>query len=141
VNGRSTTRASLFDIAAGVVVALAYGVLSEPFEFTLGLLVVGFAGGWLIGSAVAYGAWSGKEHERVPSLQWAAVALSIVSWVGALALAFAISQALLPGATTPLSSRLTFGGFLDYFNGLDLTRLIHLVALALMAFMARRGAR
>jgi len=141
VNGRSTTRAIVFGAAAGIVVALAYGVLSEPFEFTLGLLVVGFAGGWLIGNAVAYGAWSGREHERVPALQWTAVALSIVSWVGALTLAFVISQALLPGATTPVASRLTLSGFLDYFSGLDLTRIIHLIALALMAFMARRGAR
>ena len=32
-------------------------------------------------------------------------------------------------------------GFLDYFVGLDLTRVIHLIALVLMSLMAWRGAR
>ena len=78
---------------------------------------------------------------RYRALQWFAVATSIVAWVAAVFLAFVISQALLPAASTPLSTRLTFDGFLDYFIGLDVTRVVHVVALALMAFMAWRGAR
>jgi len=73
-------------------------------------------------------------------LRWAAVAISVLAWVGALALAFTISQALLPQASTPLASRLTLSGFLDYFTGIDLS-FIHFIALALMSFMAWRGAR
>ncbi len=141
VNGPSTAKAVAYGIAAGLAVALVYGILSEPFEISLGLLVVGFVGGWLIGNAIAWGAWSGKEHEARRPLQWAAVAISIVVWVGALFVAFVISQALIPDASTSLASRVTPGGFADYFFGLDLIRFIHVLALALMAFMAWRGAR
>jgi hypothetical protein len=141
VNARSTTRGILFGIGAGALVVLVYAVFAEVLELTLGLLVVGFAGGWLIGNGVAYGAWSGREHEPSRALRWSAVAITMVAWVVAVFVAFVISQALIPAASTPLSSRVTLDGFLDYFNGLDVTRLVHLVALALMALMAWRGAR
>jgi hypothetical protein len=141
VNGRSTVRGIVFGVLAAIAVALAYGVLSEPFEFSLGLLVVGFAGGWLIGNSIAYGAYAGGEHDPYPPLQWAAVVISAVAWVGALVIAYVITQLLLPQASTPLTTRLSLQGFLDYFVGLDLTRFIHLIALALMTFMAHRGAR
>ena len=140
MTGRSTSRAVVLGVLAGIVIAVVYGILSEPIEFTFGLLVVGVLGGWLIGNAITYGAWRGKEHETQRSLRWTAVAISVLAWVGALALAFFISQALLPQASTPLVSRLTLSGFLDYFTGIDLS-FIHFIALALMAFMAWRGAR
>ncbi|HEY5488819.1 MAG TPA: hypothetical protein VIK00_03190 [Candidatus Limnocylindrales bacterium] len=141
MNGASTARGILLGVLAAIVTAIVYGVLSEPFEFSLGLLVIGFVGGWLIGNAVAYGSWSGREHETITALRWTAVALAVVAWVGALFLAFVISQALLPQAVTPLSERVTVGGFVDYFLGLDIVRFIHVIALALMALMAWRGAR
>ena len=137
----STVRAILFGIGAGVIVVLAYAAFAEILQFTLGLLVVAFVGGWLIGNGIAYGAWSGHEHEPSRAWQWFAVATSMVAWVAAVFLAFVISQALLPAANTPLSARVTLDGFLTYFNGLDVTRVIHVVALALLAFMASRGAR
>ena len=45
--------------------------------------------------------------------------LSIVAWVGALILAFVISQALVPDSSVPLSDKLTVSGFFDYLFGLD----------------------
>jgi len=134
-------RAVLLGVAAANAVTLVYGVLSEPFEFSLGLLVVGFAGGWLIGSAVAYGAWSGREHETVRAVRWFAAVLAVAAGLAALFLAYTISQALLPQASTSVASRLSPSGFIDYLSGLDLVRIIHVVALALMAFMASRAAR
>jgi hypothetical protein len=141
VNGRSTARALAYGIAAAVVVAVAYAVFAEILQFTLGLLVVGFAGGWLIGNAVAYGAWSGREHAESRRLRWTAVAISALAWVGALILAFVISQALLPDASTALADRLTVNGFVDYFTGFGILRIVDLLAVALMAVMAWRGAR
>ena len=141
MNGASAARGITFEIVAAIVTTVVYGVLSEPFEFSLGLLVIGFVGGWLIGNGIAYGSWSGREHQTLKALQWTAVVLAVIAWVGALFLAFVISQALLPQAATPLSERVTVGGFVDYFLGLDIVRFIHVIALALMALMAWRGAR
>jgi hypothetical protein len=141
VNPGSTLRAILFGVGAAIIVVLAYAAFAEILQFTLGLLVVAFVGGWLIGNGIAYGAWSGREHETRRAWQWFAIATSIVAWVAAVFLAFFISQALLPAASTPLNARITLDGFLAYFNGLDVTRVVHVVALALMAFMAWRGAR
>jgi formate/nitrite transporter FocA (FNT family) len=128
-------------VLAAIAVAVVYGVLSEPFEFSLGLLVVAFCGGWLIGNTIAYGAWRAKEHARIRALQYAALVLSVLAWVGALLIAFYVSQARLPNASTSISSRLTLSGFANYFTGLDFTSVIHVIALALMAVMAWRGAR
>jgi len=141
VNGASTARGVAFGILAAIATAVVYGVFAEVLGFTLGLIVVGFVGGWLIGNGLAYGVWSGGEHETNRALRWTAVALAVVGWVGALVLAFVISQALLPQAATPLSERVTVGGFVDYFFGLDIVRFIHVISLALMASMAWRGAR
>lgn len=121
--------------------AVVCSAFAEVLGFTLGLLVIGFVGGWLIGNGIAYGVWSGREHETIRALRWTAVALAALGWIGALVIAFVISQALLPQAATPLSERVTVGGFVDYFLGLDLVRLIHVISLALLASMAWRGAR
>lgn len=138
---RGTASGIALGLLAAIVVAVVYGVLAEPFELTLGLIVVAFAGGWLIGNALAYGTWRGDEHSRRASLQWAAVALAVVAWIGALVIAYVVSQALIQGSATSLSSRLSASGFFDYFLGLDIVRFIHLIALAVMGFMAWRGAR
>lgn len=121
--------------------AILYGLLSEPLELTLGLLAIAFFGGWVIGNAVAYGAWSGRQHESYRPMQWIALALSFSAWIGALVLAYAISQALIPDASTSLTSRLTVSGFFDYLSGLEFVPVIHVISLALLAFMAWRGAR
>ncbi len=141
VNGASTARGVIYGILAALGTAVVYGILSEPIEFSLGLLVIGFVGGWLIGNSIAYGTWSGREHETRKPLRWIAVALAASAWVGALVIAFVVSQALLPQAATPLSERVTVSGFVNYFLGLDIVRFIHVVSLALMASMAWRGAR
>ena len=141
MNGASAARGITFGIAAAIGTAVVYSVFAEVLGFTLGLLVIGFVGGWLIGNGMAYGAWSGRDHETIKAFRWTAVALAAIAWVGALVIAFVISQALLPQAATPLSERVTVGGFVDYFLGLDIVRFIHVISLALMASMAWRGAR
>jgi hypothetical protein len=137
VNARSVA----YGIAAGAAVAIVYAVFAEVLSFRLGLLVIGFCGGWLIGNGMAYGRWTGREHEPVPALQWAALTISVIAWVGALVLSFAISQALLPEASTSLGERLTLANFAGYVFGFGIERIVDVIALALMALMAWRGAR
>jgi hypothetical protein len=137
----NTARGVALGLVAAISVAVVYGILSEPFGVSFGLPVVGFVGGWLIGNAIAYGTWLGEPHESIRSLRWTAVGMTIIAWVGALVIAYVISQALIPQASTALASRLSLNGFVDYFTGLDVTRFFHLIAVAVAAVMARRGAR
>ena len=137
---RSTARGLTLGVVAGAGVGLAYAFLTEPLELTFGLLVIGFVGGWLIGNGISYGAWRGREHEPQRSLRWAALVITTLAWIFALGLAFVISQALVPQASTTVASRITLSGFVDYFTGLE-GNFVHFIAFALMAFMAWRGAR
>jgi hypothetical protein len=126
----------------GLVMAVLYAVAAEALGLTFGLLAVGFFGGWAIGGAVGYGAWSGRGHVQVRSLQVGAAVIAALAWLVGLFLAYVVSQALLPEATTPLFERVTLSGFAAYFGGtFDFVRLIHLVSLIAAASMAWRGAR
>jgi hypothetical protein len=141
----STPRGIGYGIFSGLGVALVYGLLAGLFELSgfsrLGLLVLGFASGWIIGNSIAYGTWRGREHAPQTWLRWLAVAISLLAWVGALFVAYFMSQALLPSASTPLGSRLSLDGFINWLSPTDSTRFIDYIALALMAVMAWRGAR
>ena len=141
MTARSTPRAVLFGVVSAALVALAYALLSEPLELTLGLLAIAFFGGWLIGNAISYGAWRGQAHETYRPLQWLALVLCVGAWLGALIMAFAVSQAFIPQSSLPLAQRLTVDGFFTYLSGLEFVPVIHVISLALLAFMAWRGAR
>jgi len=133
-----------FDLGllAGLAFALAYGLLAEWLGLTWGLVAVGFIGGVMIGGAVTRGAWDRRKHITVRRLQIAAAGIAFGSWLLAVFVAYVVSQALFPQATTPLLERLSFGGFTQYFEGLfDSIRLIHAASLAAVVFMAWRGAR
>lgn len=129
-------------LLAGLGFAAVYGLAAEPFGLTWGLIAVGFIGGVVIGGAVTRGAWGGLRHVAVRRLQLAAALIAIGSWIVGLFVAYVMSQALLPAASTSLLERLSFSGFSDYFAGLfDFVRLSHAAAVAAAAFMAWRGAR
>lgn len=129
-------------LLAGLGFAIAYGIAAEAIGLSWGLLAVGFFGGWIIGGAVGYGAWSGSAHVRVTSLQVGAAAIAGAAWLLALVIAYVVSQSLIPQATTGLLERVSLGGFFDYLGGtFDYVRLIHVLAFALLAIMAWRGAR
>jgi len=126
---------------AAVVIGVVYGLSAELFGLTFGLPVVALIGGWIIGTTVAYGAWGESVHEPLRALRRGAVVLAVVAWLLGLVVAYVVSQAFIPQATTSLAERLSMGGFLDYILGLDLVRFIHLLSLAFVAFMAWRAAR
>jgi hypothetical protein len=121
--------------------AVVYASSAELLGLSFGLPVVALLGGWIIGTAVAYGAWGELEHLPARGLRLAAVALGIEGWALGLILAYILSQALIPQSSIALADRLSVGGFFDYLFGLDLVRFIHALSLALVAFMAWRAAR
>ncbi|CAN5764996.1 hypothetical protein BH24CHL5_BH24CHL5_05960 [soil metagenome] len=133
-----------FDLGllAGLGMAALYGFLAEPVGLTWGLAAVGFIGGVVVGGAVMRGAWAGRPHPRSRRLRLMALAIAVGSWILGVFLAYAISQALLPQASTSVFERISLAGFSAYFGGLfDMVRLSHAAALAAMAFMAFRGTR
>jgi hypothetical protein len=121
--------------------AVVYALAAELVGLTFGLPIIGLTGGWLIGTAVAYGGWGEFEHLPNRGLRVGAVALAVEGWVLGLIAAYILGQAFIPQASTPLSDRLSVGGFFDYFLGLDFARFLHLLALPLAAFVAWRAAK
>jgi hypothetical protein len=128
-------------VLAALVFALVYGLSAELIGLTFGLPIVALLGGWVIGTAVAYGAWGESAHEPNRRLRQGALALAVAALIVGLIVAYVVSQALIPEAVTPLGSRLSVGGFFDYLLGLDIVRFIHLISLAFVALMAWRTAR
>lgn len=129
-------------LLAGLAVALVYGLSAELVGLTFGLPVVGLVGGWVIGTAVAYGAWGERAHAPDRLVRTGATLLGLTAWLVGLIVAYIVSQALIPEATNALAERLSPGGFLDYlFGTFDFVRLLHIVSVALLAFMAWRAAR
>ncbi len=129
-------------LLAGLALAAIYGFLADPIGLSWGLIAVGFIGGIVIGGAVSRGAWANRPHPRRRGLQLMAALIAIGTWIVGLFVAYLMSQALFPQATTSLLERISLGGFSDYFSGLfDTLRLAHAGGVAAMAFMAWRGAR
>lgn len=120
-------------------IALVYGILADPFGLSWGLIVVALIGGAVVGASVAYGAWSGHEHETRRSLRWIAAACALLAWLAASGIGYVGSQIFFQGATTPLADRVSLAGFVEYFGGIVISPTIF--GLAAMAFMAWRGAR
>jgi hypothetical protein len=136
--GRALALGALAALPIGVV----YGIATEPFGLSWGLLAIGFFGGILIGSVVKYGAWAGVEHTPNASVSSYAGLLAVGAGILGLFVAFVVSQALYPQATTSLLERITLDGFLAYATGLfDLNRVIHGLAFAITAVAAWRWAR
>ena len=133
------TRAAAFGLVVAQGIALVYGLLADPFNLTWGLIVVGIVGGWIIGWAVAAGAFRGRFHLVVPAVRWLAVLLTIVAWIEATIVGYVGSQLFYQGATTPLGERLSLTGFVEYLNGAVFSPSI--LGLAAMAIVAWRSAR
>jgi len=133
------SRAALFGLGTAVPVALVYGILADPFGLSWGLIAIGIVGGALIGMAVAQGAYDGRFHLVVPRLRWLSALIAVLAWIVAAVVSYVASQVFYQAASTPLAERLSLAGFADYFNGTVFSPSI--LGLAVMAFMAWRGAR
>ena len=135
----SIARAAVFGLLAAQGVALVYGVLAEVFDLSLGLVIVGLVGGWVIGWAVVNGAWSGRFHLIVPRVRWLATLIAVVCWIEAAIVGYVSSQLLYQAASTPLLERLSLPGLLEYLSGSVFSASI--LGLAAMALVAWRSAR
>ncbi len=126
---------------AAAAFAIVYAASAELLGLSFGLPVVALLGGWIIGTAVAYGGWGEVEHVAHRGLRVWAASLALEGWALGLILAYVLSQVFIPQSSVPLADRLSVGGFFDYLLGLDLVRFIHVLSLAFVALMAWRAAR
>lgn len=130
-----------FDLGAlaGIAVAIVYGLSWTVVQLSWGLIAVAIMGGWLIGGAVARGAWRGERHGPDARLRLLAAVFGACAWLGGAAVGYVLGQLLLPQATTPVLERISFGGFADYL--VAVTDLLQGIAFATLSFFAWRSAR
>ena len=130
-----------FDLGAlaAIAVAVVYGLLWTVIQLHLGLIAVAVMGGWLIGGAVARGAWAKERHFADRRLRAMAAVFGGLAWLGGAAVGYLLGQVLLPQATTSVSERLSFAGFADYLVGVY--DLVHGIALATLVYFSWRSAR
>jgi hypothetical protein len=129
-------------LVAGVGAAAVFGLLTDPFGLTWGLLAVGFIGGMVIGAAVARGAWAGVKHFPNRRVQTLAAGIGVGSWVAAFFIAYLASQALIPQSSVGLLERLSAAGMAEYFLGqMDANSVGQVGGLLSLAYLAWRWAR
>jgi hypothetical protein len=105
-------RAAGAGLGSGVALGVAAGLLAGLVDLTAGLIVVGAIGGWLVGRAVAAGAWHEPLFEPLArpgspaGIRSLAAALAAAAWVLALGVDWFVALAALPEARTGVLDRL-----------------------------------
>ncbi len=124
---------ALLGVAA--VWALAAGLL----DVSWGLLFVAAVGGWLIGSAVAFGAWRGLEHRQDPRTRAIAAGSGALAWLVGSYGAYLVGLLVLPGSTLNLVERMANVPFIDALA--TQVSLVDVASIVLLMVVAWRSAR
>lgn len=127
-------RATLAGLLVAAVVALALGSLSAVFDIGPGLLVVAAVGGWLLGEAVARGAWGASVHLPQPAVPRLAAMLAALTWLAGSVVDYMLSLALLPESSRTFAQRLSDQPFPAWLapqlSPLDVAEVVVLVVVA-----------
>ncbi|MDQ3553579.1 MAG: hypothetical protein M3395_04110 [Chloroflexota bacterium] len=132
-------RAALAGLVVALIVALALGVLRAIFDIGPGLLVVAAVGGWLLGAALAWGAWGSAAHLPQPGVQRLAAVLGAVAWLAGSAIDYLLSLALLPASSRTFAERLSDQPFPAWLA--PQLSLFDAAEIAILAIVAWRSAR
>lgn len=100
----------LASIAGAALWLLAGGIL----DLGGGLVVVAVVTGWLIGGAMAYGAWRGRPHLGASGIPRLAILLGLLTWLAGTALLYLYAEITLPESSLSLADRLASTPFLDW---------------------------
>ncbi len=127
-------RAALLGAAAALLTAILAAAFNAGINLLVGVAIVAALGGWLIGRAVRYGAWSGRAHVASPAPLVLAVLLALAAWLAGEIGAYLLSLAALPDSVRTFPERLTALPFLDWlspqFGPLEIISLFLLAGLA-----------
>jgi hypothetical protein len=129
----------LAGLVTAAAVGLGLGVLRSVFDLGPGLLVVAAVGAWLLGEAVARGAWGSAAHmphEGVPRI---AAVLGAIAWLAGSAVDYLLSLALLPASSRTFAERLSDQPFLAWLAPqLSLLDAAEIVILMVVAWRSAR---
>jgi hypothetical protein len=130
----------VFGLAGAVIGALAWMVAAGPLALTWGLVGMGVIVGWLVGSAVGWGAWNRAGPRRThPVVRLLAIALGVLAWLGGTYLAYLWKLAVAAQAGEPIAQRIAEQDFPRWlpsqFGPLEVAEL---VAIALFAWRSSR---
>jgi hypothetical protein len=70
-----------FGLGAAVLGAMLWWLTAGLFALGGGLIVVGLALGWLVGTGVAWGAWGERAHDPDRRLRGLAIVLGLGAWL------------------------------------------------------------
>lgn len=126
-------------LLAGLAVAAVSALLRSILDYGVGLLVVAGAGGWLVGAAIRFGAWSGRPHRASRTPELLAALLGLFTWVAGLLGAWLVAMAILPGSSRTFLDRVADTPFLDWVA--PQLGVLNVVELLLLVGLAWYGAR
>jgi hypothetical protein len=106
--------AFLLGLAAAVATAAVYALLASALD--LPLLLIWAVGGWLIGTAVKRGAWSGRPHGPSSAPEVLAIAIAVGTWLAGMVAAWLLALLLLPGSSRSFVERLSDTPFVDWLG-------------------------
>jgi hypothetical protein len=109
-------RATLLGAGAALLTAVLASAFNAGLNLLVGVAVVAALGGWLIGRAVRYGAWSGRAHVSSPAPLVLAVLLALAAWLVGEVLAYLLSLAALPDSVRTFPERIANLSFLDWLS-------------------------
>jgi hypothetical protein len=135
----SRPRALFFGGLAALAVALGWLLVAGVLGLDYGAVVVAVGLGWLAGTAVGHGAWSGAGHAPDAAIRALAIALALAGWGVGVFLDYLWSQVTIPEATSTLAERLAAEPFPAWVGG-QLSPLFVLAAIVVGLF-AWRAAR
>ena len=130
----SSGRAVALGTLAWVAVILGWLVLAGALGLDWGMIVVAAVGGWMVGTLVRSGAWSGGAHHPSLSLRLFAAVLAASTWLGGQFLVYLWTRVTLPASGLDLGGRIAATPFGDYLGGvigpLDALEIVLLAAIA-----------
>lgn len=103
-----------FGLGAAVLGAMLWWLTAGLFALGGGLIVVGLALGWLVGTGVAWGAWGERAHDPDRRLRVLAIVLGLGAWLLGALLVYVFELAFLPGSHLPLLLKMVNEPFFDF---------------------------
>jgi hypothetical protein len=115
--GAEPARAAAFGALAALGVAAVWLIVAGVLGLDYGAVLVGVGLGWLVGTAVAYGAYGEAEHVPDGRIRGLAVGLALCGWGLGVFLDYLWSQLTLPASQLTLPERLAAEPFPAWVAG------------------------
>jgi hypothetical protein len=130
----------VFGLAGAVIGALAWMVAAGPFALTWGLIGMAAIVGWLVGSAVGWGAWNRAGPRRThPVVRALAIGFGFLAWLGGTYLAYLWQLAVSAEASEPIAQRIAEQDFTRWLpSQFGALQVVQLAAIAILAWRSSR---